>query len=190
MARLTMPRPVPELAGELVTLRQIDPQRDAADYFEWNLEPEMHVWTGNCILDSVEDAQAELERFVQMDDVTMWAVVDNGSGRMIGRFFICLEQRDGKLIADDGNRIAKPYWRKGHNRQARELVFHHVFDDLRADCYETCCWSDNVNSRESIEAHGFALSEEIMEYNEKYKKQMKKAIFRITRDQWERRCHP
>jgi len=29
----------------------------------------------------------------------------------MGRFFICVEERDGLLIAGEGNRIARPFWR-------------------------------------------------------------------------------
>ena len=68
--RLPIPRPVPVLVGEIVTLRPIDPQRDAADYFEWDLDPEMHVWTGNDIPASLDEARAELEKVARMDDVT------------------------------------------------------------------------------------------------------------------------
>ena len=184
MARLTMPRPVPTLAGETVTLRPLDPPGDAADYYEWNLDPEMHVWTGNRPPASVEEARAELERFAGMDDVTMWAVVDNASGKMVGRFFVRQERRDGELIVGEGNRIAKAYWRKGHNREARQLVFEYVFEVLEADAYETGCWAENVNSRASIEAHGFTFLAERDEYNDKYGRAIPKRFYRMTRDQW------
>lgn len=139
MPRLKMPRPVPLLAGQRVTLRPIDPPRDAQDYHEWNLEPEMHAWTDNGPLASPQEARRELERLAGMDDVTTWAVVDNSSGKMVGRFFIILEQRPDRLVAGEGNRIAKPFWRKGHNRQARQLVFNYIFGTLQADCIETEC---------------------------------------------------
>ena len=181
-----MPRPIPVLAGKVVTVRPIDPQRDAADYYEWNHDPEMHVWTRNDIPASLAEAQAELEKFSAMNDITMWAIVDNASGKMMGRFFVCLERRGGKLVAGEGNRIARGYWRKGHNREARRLVFQYVFDVLDADCAETQCWSDNVNSRESILGHGFELVEEVLEYNPKHAKEMAKSTFRMTREQWER----
>ena len=104
-----MPRPVPVVSGRLITLRPLDPPRDAADYHAMNLDPEMHTWTGNHILASVAEAQAELEGFAAMDDLTMWAIIDNASGRMVGRFFICLENHAGQLVAGEGNRIARPF---------------------------------------------------------------------------------
>lgn len=186
MARVPMPRPVPVLAGKIVALRPIGPQHDAADYYEWNLEPEMHIWTGNHVPESRDEARRELEKFAAMKDVTMWAIVANASGKMMGRFFVSLERRDGQLVAGEGNRIAKPYWRKGHNRETRWLVLRYVFDVLKADCIETQCWSDNVNSRESILAHGFAPIEQVLECNRKHRKKMRRAIFRMTRVEWEK----
>jgi RimJ/RimL family protein N-acetyltransferase len=187
MPRLRMPRPIPILKGNLVTLRPIDPDCDANDYYDWNLEPEMHAWTGNQPLASPQAARDELQRFVGMDDVSMWAIIDNASGRMMGRFFICLEQHHGQTIAGEGNRIAKSYWRKGHNREARRLVFEYIFDSLNADCIETECWTDNVNSRQSILAHGFSLLGETVEHNSKHGRTMRKSHFCLTRQEWQTR---
>ena len=186
MSRLPMPRPVPIIRGKIVTLRPLNPDGDAKDYYEMNLDPEMHLWTHNHVLDSQEEAREELGRFAAMNDVTTWAVVDNNSGTMIGRFFVCLEERDGELVAGEGNRIAKAYWRKGHNREARRLVFEYVFDVLQAECYETDCWAGNINSVESVKAQGFLPVEEIQDFNKKYNKCMKKARFRLSRTQWKR----
>ena len=190
MPRLPMPRPVPVLRGSLVTLRPIDPQGDAADYYEWNLDPEMTRWVQNVAPASVEESRQELERFAAMPDTTQWAVADNASGRMIGRFFILLEDRAGTLVAGEGNRMAKPYWRRGYNRDARQLVFAYVFRTLRADAYETHCWRDNVNSRASILAHGFRLIGDVPELNRKTGQVCLQSQFRMTREEWERLARP
>jgi len=184
MGRLSMPRPIPVLAGEIVTLRPINPALDAPDYCRMNLDPEMHTWTGNDVLPSIEAARAELERFAAMDDVTTWAVVDNASDEMAGRFFITLEERDRLLISGEGNRIAKRFWRKGHNRDARRLIFRYVFTVLGADVIESEAWSQNVNSIESLKAHGFSFVSEETAYNPKHARAMVKRHFRMTRQQW------
>ncbi len=82
--RLTLPRPVPVLESELVTLRAPDPEADAADYWEMNRDPEMHRWTGNRVLSSVEEARAELSSYVEMEDVTTWMIEDNSTNRVAG----------------------------------------------------------------------------------------------------------
>ena len=186
MPRLMMPRPVPTMVGSIVTLRPLAPPRDAADYYVMNLDPEMHLWTQNDVLPSIDEARSELERLAAMDDVTTWAVIDNASGRLAGRFFVVMEERDGLLVAGEGNRIARPFWRKGHNRDARRLVFRYVFDVLRAGVYETECWTENVNSRLSILANGFRLVGETAEYSAKHARCMSKSRFAITADEWRR----
>lgn len=172
MPRLQMPRPVPTLTGTLVTLRAPAPATDARDYYEMNLDPEMHTWTGNHVLPSVEAAQKELERLVGMPDVTTWLIVDNPSKKVIGRFFVCLEKRGEMLVAGEGNRVARPFWRKGHNREARALVLRYLFEESKADRVETCTWAGNVNSVRSIESYGFEFVREERRYNGKHRAEM------------------
>jgi RimJ/RimL family protein N-acetyltransferase len=179
-----MPRPVPILHGRLITLRPLDPAADAGDYFEWNRDPEMHVWTGNTAPASLEEARRELQRFAAMDDATMWAIADNAGGDMIGRFLACLERRDVRLIAGDGIRLARPFWRTGRTRQARRLAYGYAFDSLGADCIETQCWTENANSRLSILQFGFHPVQERLEHDPKRARPMSMTSFRLTRDQW------
>lgn len=181
-----MPRPIPVLKCGLVTLRAPDAQRDALDYWEMNRDPEMHRWTGNRVLASVEEARSELETYVGMEDVTTWMIEDNALVRVVGRFFITLEERDGLRIAGEGNRIARPFWRKGHNRAARGLVFGYVFGVLRAEVIETAAWAGNVNSVKSIEAHGFRLSHESLAWNARHGKEMPMRYYTMSREQWAR----
>ena len=184
MTRLRMPRPVPIFRGQLVTLRPPDPLEDARDYYEMNLEPEMHTWTGNRVLPSVAEAQRELERFAGMEDISTWMIVDNRTGQVVGRFFLCLEERAGVRVAGEGNRIAKPFWRKGHNKEARRLLFPYVFDQLQADRIETETWGGNVNSRKSIEAHGFRLDHEEERWNQKQLQTLTIRRYVLTKEDW------
>lgn len=181
-----IPRTPPTLAGGLVTLRALDPPRDAGDYYQLCLEPDMHRWTGNDVLPSVEQARRELKRFAATPGILMWAIVDNATGRMMGRFFIRPEDRDGRRVIGEGNRVAKPFWRKGHNREARRLIFHYVFDVLRADRVETECWDENVNSRLSILAHGFEVVRRVWQFNPRHGRTMDKVLFVLTRERWQR----
>jgi RimJ/RimL family protein N-acetyltransferase len=185
MGRLPMPRPVPIFRGQLVTLRPPDPAADAGDYYEFNLDPDMHTWTGNRVLESEAEARTELDRYVAMEDISTWMIVDNLSGQVIGRFFLYLEEREGVLVVGEGNRIAKPFWRKGHNREARMLLFPYIFEQLRADLVETGAWADNVNSIRSIESYGFELNREETQWNEKHGKRMRMRYYVLTRHQYQ-----
>jgi len=182
--RLTMPRPIPVLQTELITLRAPDPELDAPDYYEINRDPEMHRWTGNRVLLTVEEARNELEAYVGMDDVTTWLVEDNSTNRVIGRFFITLEDRDGVATVGEGNRIARSHWRKGYNRAARKLIFEYVFGERGAERIETAAWEGNVNSIKSIEAHGFRFERDEREWNGKQGKHLLMKYYSMTRSEW------
>lgn len=179
-----MPRPTPDLECELVTLRAPDPKDDAADYWEMNRDSEMHRWTGNRVLSTVEEARAELKAYVDMEYVTTWVIEDNSANRVVGRFFVTLEERNGLRVAGEGNRIARPYWRKGHNRAARRLAFAYVFGELEADLIETGAWEGNVNSIKSIEAHGFRFDREELEWYPNYARRMPMRYYTMRRDEW------
>jgi ribosomal-protein-alanine N-acetyltransferase len=179
-----MPRPIPTFCGEIVTLRPICAECDARDYFEFNLDQEMHRWTNNSPFASLDEARAELSRLRDSPDVSTWMIVDNRSSKVVGRFFLCLEERAGRRIVGEGNRIARPYWRQGHNREARRYMFDYAFGSLRADAYETACWAGNVNSCRSIESHGFLLVDEAEEIFGKLQQKMVMRHYRMTREQW------
>lgn len=169
-----------------MTLRPPEPAADASDYYEMNRDAEMHTWTGNRILQSVSEAQSELQRFAEMEDVSTWMIVDNPTGLVAGRFFLCLEDRDGVRVAGEGNRIAKAFWRKGHNREARALLFPYVFGALQADKIETGAWEGNVNSLKSIESNGFQPDHEEQKWNEKHGRMMAMRYYVLTKEEWKR----
>jgi len=87
--------------------------------------------------------------------------------KVVGRFFVCLENKNGQLVAGKGNRIAKLYWPKEHNCEARKL---YVSEKLGADRIESGCWSENKNSFLSLKSHGFEFVEEILEIRCKRKR--------------------
>lgn len=178
---ILLPHPVPTLRGELITLRAIDLENDIYDYFQFNADPEMHHWTGNSPFSTIDEAHAELARLASLEDVSTWMIIENATGGVVGRFFLCLEIRDGIRVVGDGNRIARHCWRKGHNREARMIMLQHAFDVLQADVYETSSWADNINSCRSIESMGFYLVDETEQLNPKYNRLMLKRRYCMKR---------
>jgi RimJ/RimL family protein N-acetyltransferase len=179
-----MPRPVPTFQSNLVTLRPPDPEADAKDYFTMNLDPELNTWNASYVPSSVAEAQEELERMVAVPLLSTWMIVDNRSGRVVGRFFLCLEDRDGARVVGEGIRIARPYWNKGHESEARSLLFPYIFDVLGGDWIETSSWAENTDSVEALEGHGFEVYEEETQWNEKHERDMVMRHYVLTRDQW------
>lgn len=185
--RLIMPRPVPVFEGSIVRLRPIQANVDAEAYLQYSSDPELHRWTGNSVLPSVEAAREELERLALDPSLSVWLIMDRITGRLAGRFFLCMHQREGQRIVGEGNRIARCFWRKGHNREARRLMFHYAFETLHADLYETEVWEPNVNSVRSIEAHGFHLVGQEERFNPKYGKAFLVRHYAIPAAEWRQR---
>jgi len=167
-----MPRPVPTLQASLILMRPIAADADAQAYYEYALDPELHRWTGNNVLPSVEAAYGELVRLAGDSYLSVWLIVDRASATLAGRFILCLEQRGEERVVGEGNRIARRFWRCGHNREARSLMFRYAFEVLRADRYETQTWENNVNSVRSIEAHGFHFVRAERHYSPKHAQTM------------------
>lgn len=184
MPRIPMPRPVPVFRSNVVTLRPPHPEADARDYFTMSLDPEMHTGGGGHAPTSVEEAQEELERIVSLPLLSTWMVVDNPSERVVGRFFLCLEDRDGHRVVGEGNRMARPYWRKNHCCEARGLLFPYIFDELGADWIETGVWEENDCAISAMEASGFRLEREELEWNGRSGDEMAMRHYVLTREAW------
>lgn len=182
--RLIMPRPVPVFEGNTVRMRPIDVDLDAEPYFKYSQDAELHRWTGNVVPASVEEARAELRRLADRVDLSTWLILDRTSDELAGRFFLCLEERDGRRIVGEGNRIARRFWRKGHNREARLFMFQYAFETLNADTYETEVWAANTNSVKSIEAHGFRFVWQEERLNSKCGQILPVLHYAMTADQW------
>ena len=151
-----------------------------------NRDPLMHKWTGNDVLETEHEARRELDHYVALPDVSTWLIVDNASAIVMGRFFLTLDEIDGQRVVGEGNRIARPFWRKGHNRAARALMFRYAFDELDAQRIETGVWAPNVNSVRSIEAHGFVLVRQTAAWNAKHRAWIDMRHYELTQARWRR----
>lgn len=183
MPRIPMPRPIPVFQANRITLRPPNPEEDARDYFTLNLDPDMP--NSDFSLASVEEAREELKRILALPLISTWMVVENSSNRVVGRFFLCLEDRGGALVAGEGNRFARPYWRKGYSLDARNLLVPYVFGELAADWIETAVWEDNETTIEAIKASGFELHHDEIEWNERQASEMTMRHYVLTREQWQ-----
>lgn len=185
MPRIPLPRPIPVFQANRITLRPPDPEQDARDYFTMNLDPDMQAGNGDFTLASVEEARRELERILALPQISTWMVVENTSNRVVGRFFLCIEDRDGARVAGEGSRIARPFLRKGYSLDARLLLLPYVFNDLAADWIETAVWEENDAAIGEIEASGFQLHHEESEWNERQASEMARRHYVLTRDMWQ-----
>ncbi|OYD56325.1 hypothetical protein CGZ90_18365 [Fictibacillus aquaticus] len=163
----------PTLAGDKVTLRKIDPEKDKRDFYKMFKEADMHLWTGNKIFKNEEEAHNELKKYRDLEGLIAWALIKNETNQFIGTYWIAPAIIDGKkIISAEAQRIDKTYWRKGYTKEARKLVYDYAFHVLEVDEIYAQAWENNRNSCLSMEKAGFVLTDsverEFSKYGERY----------------------
>ena len=184
MKRLSLPKPLPIIKGKIIILRPPNINTDVNDYFEMNTDPDMHFWTNSTVLNNLSEAKDELIRYISNDKISFWVMEDIKTRKVMGRWALSLEDRDGVRVVTDGNRVAKKFWRKGHNKEARKLILNYIFNDLNADILETGSWKENINSIKSIEACGYVFDREEKKFNKKFNRYMVRRYYLLLKEEW------
>lgn len=175
------------LKGNSVTLRPINPEKDAPTWYEVMKDPEMHLWTGNTVPKNVDEIKQLLQNYNDINEIIAWAIVKNDNQEMIGTYWIAPMEVDRSLIiADEAQRIARKYWRKGYTREVRKLVFDYSFTQLGVKEIHAHAWSRNVNSCRSMKKAGFKLLECKLELFKKYNKYYQLRHYVLYREDWKR----
>lgn len=165
--------PTKILCDKRLTLRPIDLEQDAPEWYVAMPEPEMHVWTGNRIPEDMEEVRHLLAGYMDHPDIWAWCMRDRPSGSMVGTYWLAVPYEfGGKRISVDAQRIAKPYWRTGRTMAARRLVYRYAFEDLGIDEIHASAWEANMNSCQSMEHAGWDLVEVKPRQNPKYGKEL------------------
>ncbi|NUN48153.1 MAG: GNAT family N-acetyltransferase [Candidatus Brocadiae bacterium] len=175
----------PVLKGTLVTLRPLDPAKDAPGWFEDTIDPDLWKWTDDTQPKTAAETRAQLESWVKNPDLTVWAVIDTASKRMVGTVRVEPRHDDDRvIIADQVNQISRSVWRKGHHKEACQLVFDWAFKDMGAEEIRTKAWAPNDNSWRSMEALGFVKVREGGYMNPGVGVPMPMRHYVLTRKQW------
>ncbi|MBI2923894.1 MAG: GNAT family N-acetyltransferase [Planctomycetes bacterium] len=178
-------RKPPVLKGRLVTLRALDPGADAAEWHAEMRDPDLWRWTDDRQPLSVADTRKQLQAWADNPDLVVWAIVDNASNRMVGTVRV-QPRKDGDrvIIADQTNQIARSVWRKGHHKEACQLVFDWAFKTAEAEEIRTKAWAPNDNAWRSMEALGFKRLREAHYMNESVGVPMPMRMYVLTKKAW------
>ncbi|KAF0246406.1 MAG: hypothetical protein FD180_764 [Planctomycetota bacterium] len=153
--KLASKRP-PVLKGKTVTLRPLDVAKDAGGWFEEMRDADLWRWTDDVQPKSVQDLKAQLKGWLENPELMVWAIEDNETRRLVGTVRVEPREDEGRvIIADQTNQIARSVWRKGHHREACQLVFDWAFKTVAAEEIRTKAWAPNDNAWRSMEALGF-----------------------------------
>ena len=146
----------PVLKGKTVTLRPLDVAKDAGGWFEEMRDADLWRWTDDVQPKSVQDLKAQLKGWLENPELMVWAIEDNETRRLVGTVRVEPREDEGRvIIADQTNQIARSVWRKGHHREACQLVFDWAFKTVAAEEIRTKAWAPNDNAWRSMEALGF-----------------------------------
>ena len=175
---------VSTLIGDKVKLRPINFEKDHLAWFEVSQDENMHIWVGNIApksYDEVKDLLYELYPKYFL----IWMIEELESHKIIGMMRISYpEYQDGELAAGDSQRLHSDYWRKGHMKESRRLIYDYVFNELKVDALYADVWEGNINSCKSLESVGYRLVEKKPEFFEKYNRVQNKIYYQLKSSWW------
>ncbi|PFZ12517.1 GNAT family N-acetyltransferase [Bacillus pseudomycoides] len=162
---------VPILEGTTILLRPVEPEKDDKQWYTIMKDPKMHDRTGNTVPINANEMKKLLETYKDLEEFITWSVILKKSEEMIGTYWITIPTEDENnhlAIASEAQRIARAFWRKGINREARTLIYNYVFSTLKVEEIRAQAWENNINSCRSMEKIGFRLEKQIKRLFAKY----------------------
>lgn len=175
----------PVLKGDTVTLRPLDPEKDAPGFFAEMNDADLWKWTDDVQPKTAAELRKQLAGWAGNPELTAWAIVDNETKGVVGT--VRVEPRrdeDRVIIADQVNQVARSVWRRGHHREACQLVFDWAFGQLGAEEIRTKAWAPNDNAWRSMEALGFQRVREAQYMNTRVGVPMPMRHYVLTKRQW------
>lgn len=170
-----------------LSLRPVDPERDAPGMYRIFLDERMHTYTGNRVPENPEEIRELLERYARNPGIWAWAVYDGEE--FIGTYWLAVpEDRDGRrIIPADAQRIGVPFWRKGYARRCRDLLYRYAFEELGVEAIHGQAWAENENSCTAMERYGFLLERASEDWNRKHQRRMKAHEYVLTAECFRKR---
>ncbi|WP_105616415.1 GNAT family N-acetyltransferase [Vallitalea okinawensis] len=174
---------LPILEGHIIRLRPMEIEKDKYNYYDVSLDEKMHNWTGNTVPKTVDEIEALLRVYEKV--LNVWMIEEKASNKVIGMMRLSFpEVHNGELVAGDSQRLHSNYWRKGHMKEARQLMYHYAFDTLGVDMLIADALKDNINSCKSLESVGYELYNTKEEFFEKKGENLMKHFYKLTKEKW------
>jgi len=175
-----------KMKGQLITLEPLNIEKHAKGYFDVCQDERIHLYTGNHVPSKLHEVVKLLEKYEQL--FINWIITANDTGSVIGLLRLSRPQRvDGVLVAGESQFLHSAYWRKGHMKEAKALLYPYVFQKLAVDALYADVWEGNTNSRRSLESYGYVQVETKTERFSKTGKETKKYIYALTKEDYLRR---
>ena len=171
------------MKGKLITLEPLDVQKHAKGYFEVSQDENIHKYAGNTVPKCIDETVALLKKYEEY--FYNWMIISNASVEVIGIIRLAKpEIENGILVAGESQFLSSQYWRKGHMKEAKNLFYSYVFDELSVEKLYADVWEGNTNSRKSLESYGYKLIENRMELFSKTGKYAIKHIYSLSKNDY------
>ena len=112
----------------------------------------------------------------------LWAVTLKDSGEFIGDCGITLQPIHGEWLPEIGYHINKKHWRKGYASEAAAACIRVAFERFGFPAVYSYMNAENEPSWRTALKNGMEF---VQEYEDKG---MRLKVYRLTREEWERRC--
>lgn len=146
------------LRGEIITLEPLDIDKHAKEYFKVSQDENIHKYVGNTVPKNLEEV-VELLKLYEIYFIN-WMIISNDTRELIGIMRLGKPTKDeGLIVSGESQRLHSNYWRKGHMKEAKKLLYRYAFDNLGIDILYADVWEGNINSIKSLEASGYKLIE-------------------------------
>ncbi len=132
---------------------------DLSDFYDYAKVEGVGECAGWSHHKSIEESREILSKFIE--DKNVFAVVDKGSGKVIGSVGIkdpdeaTVSRFPDVKVKEIGYVLAKDYWGKGLMTEAAQAVVCYCFDELNLDAVSARYFVGNDRSRRVIEKCGF-----------------------------------
>lgn len=155
-SRLNFPHAVPELAGDLVNLRELT-EDDVPAWYERATDAESAALAGDPIPESLAMGFQWLDRnrrrFREQAGIR-WAIVPKGATHSAGSIGLAIASHDER-VAELGVVIGRAHWGRGMGTCAARLVARYAFDTLGLAELRAELLASNLASRRVLEKTGF-----------------------------------
>ena len=171
------------LRGKLVTLEPLAVEKHAEGYFEVSQDENIHKYLGNSIPATVDEIVELLKKYEKY--FVNWMIISNETYTVIGIIRLGKPHiENDMLVAGESQILASQYWRKGHMKEAKQLFYQYVFDELKVEMLYADVWAGNTNSMKSLESYGYKLIETRCETFSKTGKCTEKYIYALSKDDY------
>jgi ribosomal-protein-alanine N-acetyltransferase len=138
---------------------------DAAPLHELFSDPEAMRFLTDQLPGSPEESrrwvQAKIDKDEQEDGLSLWALVERATGRVVGDVGLQWEDIDGRREIDLGCRIIRRYWGHGYGTEASRAVLDAGFAQAGFERITAMTARENAGARRVLEKLGMAYERDV-----------------------------